>query len=150
MVSSRWVHLQAFVFLAIANQALNQHATRFVDPAFSFSMAWLYYFMWSVFLGSEWNGAILILQYWVPAETMPLYAWVIVFWVFFSFLSTLGVAIYGELEFYLGWFKIGSLAVCFFLSFLVNVGGFGNGYIGFRYWTPPQGVLRLFERRTRN
>jgi amino acid transporter len=29
-----------------------QHATRFVDPAFSFSMAWLYYFMWSVFLAA--------------------------------------------------------------------------------------------------
>jgi hypothetical protein len=29
-----------------------KHAGRFVDPAFSFSMAWMYYFMWSVFLGS--------------------------------------------------------------------------------------------------
>lgn len=29
-----------------------EHAARFVDPAFSFSIAWMYYFMWSVFLGS--------------------------------------------------------------------------------------------------
>ncbi|RDW88403.1 hypothetical protein BP6252_00435 [Coleophoma cylindrospora] len=118
-----------------------EHASRFVDPAFSFSMAWLYYLMWSVFLGSEWNGAILILQYWVPEEKMPLYGWVIVFFVFFSILTTLGVVVYGELEYYLGWFKIIALAVCFFISFLVNVGAFGNGYIGFRYWTPPVGPV---------
>ncbi|KAN0090016.1 putative arginine permease [Hyaloscypha variabilis] len=118
-----------------------EHAGRFVDPAFSFSMAWMYYFMWSVFLGSEWNGAILILQYWVPEEKMPLYGWVIVFWVFFSILTALGVVVYGEIEYYLGWFKIISLAVCFFISFLVNVGAFGNGYIGFRYWNPPEGPV---------
>ena len=72
---------------------------------------------------------------------MPLYAWVIVFFVFFAMLSTVGIVIYGELEYYLGWFKIISLAVCFFISFLVNVGAFGNGYIGFKYWDPPTGKL---------
>jgi hypothetical protein len=35
-----------------------QHAGRFVDPAFSFAMAWMYYFMWSVFLGSGKKYAI--------------------------------------------------------------------------------------------
>lgn len=29
-----------------------KHAGRFVDPALSFAMSWLYYFMWSVFLAS--------------------------------------------------------------------------------------------------
>ena len=62
-----------------------------------------------------------------------MWAWVLIFWGFFSVLSTLGIVVYGELEYYLGWFKIISLAVCFFISFLVNVGAFGNGYIGFRY-----------------
>ncbi|KUI71115.1 hypothetical protein VM1G_07281 [Cytospora mali] len=118
-----------------------EHATRFVDPAFSFSMAWMYYFMWSVFLPSELNGAIIIIQYWVPEEKFPLWGWILVFWVFFSCLTTLGVHIYGELEFYLGWFKIGALALCFFLSFLYNVGAFGTGYIGFRYWGAPYGPI---------
>jgi amino acid transporter len=79
----------------------------------------------------------------VPEEKMPTWAWIIVFWGFFSVLSTLGIVIYGELEFYLGWFKIFSLAACFFISFLVNVGAFGNGYIGFRYWKAPEGKLYL-------
>lgn len=118
-----------------------EHAGRFVDPAFSFSMAWMYYFMWSVFLGSEWNGAMLILGYWVDDSKMPSWGWAIVFWVFFSILTTLGVVVYGELEYYLGWFKILSLALCFFLSILVNVGAFGNGYIGFKYWGSPTGPI---------
>ena len=76
---------------------------------------------------------------------MPLWGWVLVFWVFFSILTTLGVVVYGETEYYLGWFKIISLAVCFFISFLVNVGAFGNGYIGFRYWTPPEGKFTRYH-----
>ncbi|RMD44829.1 hypothetical protein DV735_g425, partial [Chaetothyriales sp. CBS 134920] len=116
-----------------------EHANRFVDPALGFSIAWTYYFMWSVFLGSEWNGAILILRYWISDERMPEWAWVLVFAVFFSILTTRGVVVYGEIEYYLGWFKIFSLLLCYFLSLLVNVGGFGNGYIGFKYWGHPTG-----------
>ncbi|RMZ85041.1 hypothetical protein DV738_g5, partial [Chaetothyriales sp. CBS 135597] len=118
-----------------------EHANRFVDPALGFAIAWTYYFMWSMFLGSEWNGAILILQYWVSNEQMPSWAWVIVFAVFFSILTTRGVVVYGEVEYYLGWFKIFSLFICFFLSLLVNVGAFGNGYIGFKYWKEPTGPI---------
>ena len=70
-----------------------------------------------------------------------MWAWVIVFWGFFSVLSTLGIVAYGEVEFYLGWFKICSLVICIFISFLVNVGAFGTGYIGFWYWTPQGPVV---------
>ncbi len=89
----------------------------------------------------EWNRAILILQYWVREDTVSMWAWVLIFWAFFSVLTTLGVVAYGEIEYYLGWFKIISLGACFFISFLVNVGAFGNGHIGFKYWTPPQGPV---------
>jgi amino acid transporter len=80
---------------------------------------------------------MLILGFWVDDSKMPSWGWALVFWGFFSILTTLGVVVYGELEYYMGWFKILSLALCFFLSFLVNVGAFGNGYIGFRYWKTP-------------
>ena len=73
---------------------------------------------------------------------MPLWGWTLVFFVFFSILTTLGVVAYGEIEYYLGWIKLLSLFLCFFLSFLVNVGAFGNGYIGFKYWKHPTGKTR--------
>ncbi len=72
-----------------------------------------------------------------------MWAWTLIFWGFFSVLSTLGVVVYGELEYYLGWFKIVSMGVCFFISILVNVGAFKGGYIGFRYWTAPTGKSPL-------
>lgn len=57
----------------------------------------------------------------------------------FNVITTLGVAVYGELEYFFGMFKFLSLAVLFFLSILANVGAFGNGYVGFRYWRAPSG-----------
>ncbi|KAF7561679.1 hypothetical protein G7046_g2474 [Stylonectria norvegica] len=118
-----------------------EHANRFVDPALSFALAWLYYLMWSLYLASDWNAAVLILQYWVPNSTMPTWAWYLIFWAFFSVVTTLGVRVYGELEYYFGMFKFLSLIVLFIISILANVGAFGNGYVGFRYWTPPDGPI---------
>ncbi|KIX95941.1 uncharacterized protein Z520_08196 [Fonsecaea multimorphosa CBS 102226] len=118
-----------------------EHAGRFVDPALSFAMSWLYYLMWSVFLAADWNSAILILRYWVPESSFPSYGWALIFWVVFSVVTLLGVNVYGELEYYFGMFKFLSLIILFVLSIVADVGGFGGGYIGFRYWTKPTGPI---------
>ncbi|EXJ78582.1 hypothetical protein A1O1_08983 [Capronia coronata CBS 617.96] len=118
-----------------------EHAGRFVDPALSFAMSWLYYIMWSVFLASDWNSAILILRYWVPESSFPSYAWALIFWAVFSVITLLGVNVYGELEYFFGMFKFLSLIILFILSIVANVGGFGGGYVGFRYWTKPNGPI---------
>lgn len=51
----------------------------------------------------------------------------------------MGVSIYGELEYFFGMFKFIALAVLFFLAILANVGAFGGGYVGFKYWGAPTG-----------
>lgn len=65
---------------------------------------------------------------------------------FFSIVTTLGVNAYGEIEYYFGMFKFISLIVLFFIAILADVGAFGNGYVGFRYWREPYGkcILDLF------
>lgn len=122
-------------------------------------MSWMYYFMWSVFLAAgereqtsisqsrifancftDWNNAAVILQYWVPTTTVPIWAWYLIFWALFSTITTLGVGFYGEIEYFFGMFKFIALAVLFFISILSNVGAFGNGYVGFRYWGEPYGL----------
>ncbi|KAK7432955.1 hypothetical protein QQZ08_000426 [Neonectria magnoliae] len=118
-----------------------EHANRFVDPALSFALAWLYYLMWSLYLASDWNATVLILNYWVSSSTMPSWAWFLVFWVVYNLITTLGVRVYGELEYIFGMFKFCALIVLFFIAILANVGAFGNGYVGFRYWTPPNGPI---------
>jgi amino acid transporter len=87
----------------------------------------------------DWNSAVLILRYWVSDETMPSWAWCLIFWVVFNILTTMGVSVYGELEYFFGMFKFISLAVLFFLAILANVGAFGGGYVGFKYWGAPTG-----------
>lgn len=72
---------------------------------------------------------------------MPSWAWYLIFWVVYNVITTLGVHVYGELEYVFGMFKFCALIVLFFISILANVGAFGNGYIGFRYWTPPNGPI---------
>lgn len=75
---------------------------------------------------------------------MPSYAWALIFWAVFSAMTMLGVNVYGEIEYYFGMFKFGSLIVLFLLSIVANVGGFGGDYVGFRYWTKPTGKLPAF------
>ncbi|KAF4628030.1 hypothetical protein G7Y89_g10120 [Cudoniella acicularis] len=118
-----------------------EHTNRFVDPALSFALSWLYYIMWSIYLPSDWNAATLILQYWIPDDKFPSWAWYLIFWAIFSVITTLGVGVYGEIEYFFGMFKFCSLIVLFFISILANVGAFGNGYVGFKYWQPPDGPI---------
>lgn len=87
----------------------------------------------------DWNNATVFLQFWIPDTTIPVWAWYILFFVFFSLLTTLGVNFYGETEYYFGMFKFFSLVVLFFISILADTGAFGNGYVGFKYWKEPYG-----------
>lgn len=95
---------------------------------------------WSALINfKDWNNATVFLQFWIPDTTIPVWAWYILFFVFFSILTTLGVNFYGETEYYFGMFKFLSLIVLFFISILADTGAFGNGYVGFRYWKEPYG-----------
>ncbi|OKL61412.1 hypothetical protein UA08_03686 [Talaromyces atroroseus] len=142
---SMWILMQSVGEVATlfpVHGGFVEHCGRFVDPALSFAMSWMYYFMWSVFLAGDWNNAAVILQYWFPTTTVPIWAWYIIFWAVFSAITTLGVGFYGEVEYFFGMFKFVSLAVLFFISILANVGAFGNGYVGFKYWGEPYGPIR--------
>ncbi|KAI5480380.1 Amino acid/polyamine transporter I [Pseudohyphozyma bogoriensis] len=114
-----------------------EHAGIFIDPAFSFAMAWLYYLMWAFFLGSDWNSAMLVIELWCPTTMVPKWAWSLIFWGIFSVLTTFG----GNLEYGFSLFKFGALGVLFFISILADVGAFGHGYMGFKNWTTPGPVL---------
>ncbi|KAF2438213.1 AAT family amino acid transporter, variant [Karstenula rhodostoma CBS 690.94] len=94
-----------------------EHAGRFVDPALSFSI------------------------FWVSDDQVPSWAWTIIFFVVFTVMTLLGVRVYGEIEYYFGMFKFGSLILLFILSIVSNAGGFGGGYTGFKYWKKPTGPI---------
>jgi len=68
---------------------------------------------------------------------VPVYGWVLLSWAFYQAISLFGVIVYGELEFWLALWKISCVMVTYLLAILVNTGGIGHDYIGFRYWKDP-------------
>jgi amino acid transporter len=88
-------------------------------------------------------------MYWT--DTVPQWAWIIIFWVIFISLSMLGVLAYGEVEFWLSLIKVISISVFFILAIAISAGGIGPQKIGFKYWHDPgafadsiNGVARTF------
>ncbi|ORY87962.1 amino acid permease [Protomyces lactucae-debilis] len=124
---------------------------RFVDDALSLVVGWNYWLIWVTVLANEYNVSSLLLRYWTTA--LPGYAWVLLLWFFFGCVALLGVAVYGELEFYLASIKIVGLLVFFVAAIAINTGGIGNqGYIGFRFFDNPgafaagfAGVAKVFS-----
>ena len=88
-------------------------------------------------------------MYWT--DSVPQWAWILIFWVVFVSLSMLGVLAYGEVEFWLSLIKVIALSVFFILAIAITSGGLGPQKIGFKYWRDPgafadsiNGVARTF------
>ncbi|KAI5804988.1 amino acid permease [Geopyxis carbonaria] len=111
------------------------YAGRFVDPAAAFALGWAYWYLWVTVLANEYTAISLVVMYWT--DTVPQWAWILVFWVVFGACSMLGVLAYGEVEFWLALVKVISISVFFVVATVISAGGIGPGPIGFKYWHDP-------------
>ena len=125
------------------------YAERFCDPALAFALGWAYWYLWLTVLTNEYNAISLVVMYWT--DTVPQWAWIIIFWLIFISLSMLGVLAYGEVEFWLSLIKVISISIFFILAIAISAGGIGPQKIGFKYWNDPgafadsiNGVARTF------
>ncbi|KAF1999720.1 amino acid permease [Amniculicola lignicola CBS 123094] len=125
------------------------YATRCVDGALAFALGWAYWYLWLTVLANEYNAISLVVMYWT--DTVPQWAWIIIFWLIFISLSMLGVLAYGEVEFWLSLIKVISISIFFILAIAISTGGIGPQKIGFKYWNDPgafadsiNGVARTF------
>lgn len=125
------------------------YATRFGDQALAFALGWAYWYLWLTVLANEYNAISLVVMYWT--DTVPQWAWIIIFWALFISLSMLGVLAYGEVEFWLSLIKVISITIFFILAIAISAGGIGPQKIGFKYWNDPgafadsiNGVARTF------
>lgn len=114
-----------------------EYAGKWVDPALGFVAGWIYWELWISVLANEYNAVAIVIRYWDGAQAVPTGAWIAIFWVLFMGLSMLGVLAYGEVEFVLATIKVIGIVVFFILSIVINVGGTGGDYIGFRYFKTP-------------
>lgn len=112
-------------------------AERLVDKSFSVAVGWNYFIIWATVLANEYNVVCSIMTYWVPE--VPLWGWFLIFWTAFMAFQLLGVAAFGEAEFWLALFKLLGLTAYFIFSIIYAAGGLigQSEPLGFRYWNDP-------------
>ncbi|UJR32571.1 hypothetical protein I4U23_020032 [Adineta vaga] len=124
-------------------------AGRFCDPALSFALGWIYWYLWITILANEYNAISIVIMYWT--QIIPQWAWIILWWFIFLLLSLVGVLVYGEIEFWLSLMKILAILIYFVLAILIDLGVIGSNYIGLQFWKNPgsfadgiHGVAKVF------
>ena len=114
------------------------------DPAFGGALGWYYVIVWFAVLANEYNTVAVILQYWGPQ--VPLYGYILIFWFAFLAFQFLGVAAFGEAEFWLALIKILGLVAFYIFSIVYVSGGIKNRpAFGFHYWNSPGAFNRGFR-----
>ncbi|KAF8649785.1 hypothetical protein AX16_005551 [Volvariella volvacea WC 439] len=111
-------------------------AERFVDPAFSFTMGWNYWYNWSIILPAELSAASVLIGYW--DDTTNPAAWVTVCMVVVITINMFGAGAYGEAEFIFASIKVITIVGLIILGIVLDLGGGPNrDRLGFRYWRDP-------------
>ncbi|OJA12045.1 hypothetical protein AZE42_06700 [Rhizopogon vesiculosus] len=111
-------------------------AERFVDPAFSFTMGWNYWYNWVIVSPAELSAAALLLNYW--GHKVNDSVWVVMCLVIVVTINMLGAGAYGEAEFIFASIKVLTITGLIILGIVIDLGGGPNhDRIGFRYWKNP-------------
>lgn len=113
------------------------YATRFCDPALGFSLGYTYWFKYIIITPNQLTAAALVLQYWVPRETVNPGVFIAVFLVVIVVINYFGVGFFGELEFWLSSIKVLVVVGLIILSLVLALGGGPAARTGFHYWKHP-------------
>ncbi|CDK26886.1 unnamed protein product [Kuraishia capsulata CBS 1993] len=109
--------------------------TRYISKAVGFSSNWCYWFSWAITFAIELSVVGQVIEYWTDA--VPLWAWILIFFVILTLANFVPVEYYGEVEFWIAAIKVVAI-VGFLIYALCMVCGAGKtGPVGFRYWRNP-------------
>ncbi|KAH9940385.1 amino acid permease [Epithele typhae] len=111
-------------------------AERFVDPAWSFALGWLYWYNWTLVLPAELSAASVLIGYW-NSEVNPA-VWITMCLVVVLTINMLGAGAYGEAEFIFASIKVVTIVGLLILGIVIDLGGGpSHDRLGFRYWKHP-------------
>ncbi|THH27767.1 hypothetical protein EUX98_g6416 [Antrodiella citrinella] len=111
-------------------------AKRFVDPAWSFTMGWNYWYVWTIILPAELSASAVLVNYWT--DKVPNAAWISIFLVLVVSINLFGAGAYGEAEFVFASIKVIAIVGLIILGIVLDLGGGpSHDRIGFRYWKHP-------------
>ncbi|THG94146.1 hypothetical protein EW026_g7267 [Hermanssonia centrifuga] len=111
-------------------------AERFVDPAWSFTLGWNYWYNWVIILPAELSASAVLIGFWNNSVNDA--AWITIFLVIVIVINMLGARAYGEAEFVFASIKVFTITGLIILGIVLDLGGGPNhDRIGFRYWKNP-------------
>ncbi|KAJ7162539.1 amino acid permease [Mycena crocata] len=111
-------------------------AERFVDPAFSFTMGWNYWYNWIIILPAELSAASVLINYWNTSVNNA--AWITLIMVVVIAINLAGAGVYGEAEFIFASIKVITIVGLIILGIVLDLGGGpDHDRLGFRYWKNP-------------
>ncbi|SCU99001.1 LAME_0G01398g1_1 [Lachancea meyersii CBS 8951] len=140
MGSCLYCIIQAAGELAVVYSSLsgnfNAYPSILVEPAFGFSVAWVYCLQWLCVFPLELVTASITIKYWTTSVNPDIF--VAIFYVLTILVNLFGARGYAEAEFFFNSCKVLMITGFFILGIIVNCGGAGNdGYIGAKYWHDP-------------
>lgn len=130
--------------------AFGEYANAYIGPATGYTISWLYWFTWTVTLGTEFTAAALLMQEWFPQIGM--WIWTIIFAVTIFLLNLSSTRIFAESEFWLSLVKVTTVIVFILLGLcaifgLISYQGYESAplfsNLTVNGWFP-QGLLPIF------
>jgi lysine-specific permease len=104
---------------APSSGSLCEYSRIYVGESFGFAMNINYWFNWVTCLALEISAAALIMSYWCPHISTNFFA--ILFFIILLVLNLFSVKLYGELEYWLSFIKIGVVVAFLILGFFVII-----------------------------
>jgi len=118
-------------------------AERFVDPAFSFTMGWNYWYNWTIVLPAELSAASVLIDFW-NKDTKLNSAWITICLVVVVAINSMGAGAYGEAEFIFASIKVLTITGLIILGIILDLGGGpDHDRLGFRYWKNPGAFVQF-------
>ncbi|PVV02234.1 hypothetical protein BB560_003317 [Smittium megazygosporum] len=119
--------------------SFNAFVGRFVDPALSFVISYVYSYQGLISCANDLVAAGIIMQYWLP-KINPI-VWTAVSFVIVIIINSFGSKVYGELEFWFALIKVVAIVMFLVVAILVAAGVIGGVKYGFSNWSYGKGAF---------
>ncbi|PWA02035.1 hypothetical protein BB558_001839 [Smittium angustum] len=111
---------------------LSYFSSTFIDPALGFAFGWNYWFSWMVTISAELVTTGIVMKFWFPKVNQTI--WSFLAWFIIVSVNSFSVRGFGEVEFYLSFFKICAVLVFIVIGIFTIAGVTGGTKIGFSNW----------------
>lgn len=94
--------------------AFSTYATRFINPASGYMIAWLYWLTWTATLGTEFTAAGILMQHWFPQVSV--WIWCALFAAIIFLSNMFSTRVFAETEFFLAFIKVATVLIFILLG----------------------------------